>query len=528
MKTEQGWKRHSTTGSRALAGANGMQIGPDGRLHVVSAFGGELIAIDVDSGARETLAAPGGALSSPDDLAFSASGALFVSECMDARVSELRDGKARVVADGLPGANGIATLGERLFVNECRPAGRMFEVFPDGREPRLLADGLELPNGMCAGPDGFLYFVLVFSGKVARMPVDGGPVEIFAEGLAAPSSTRWGPDGKVWVSQGGNGEVVRIDPRDGSREVVAHARPGIDNLAISPDGRLFVSFYIDGEVLELTGAEQRPLLPRGLLGPYGVASAAGVALVADGMELVKAGEEGVEVLGKYTDPGYPGYLCGIAVAADGAIVTTSAGALCRFDPAAESSTVLAEGLSEPRGVALGADGEILVVESATGRLLAVARSAEPRASGQDPAGPAGFRVLASGLDRPADVALAPDGTAWVSEEGAGALVAIGEDGEVVTRIEGLASPQGIAVDGDTVYAIEVGSRTLRAWNRDGEATPVASDLPVGLDGASRPTLGGLPELIPGPVAPLAGLAAEPGRLYVGCDAEGFVMVLASE
>jgi sugar lactone lactonase YvrE len=513
MKTERGWRQHSTTGPRGLAGSNGMQIGPDGRLYVVSAFGGELIAIDVDCGEREVIAATGGALSSPDDLAFSSSGAIYVSECMDARVSELRDGSARVIADGLPGANGIATLGERIFVNECRPAGRMFEVFADEREPLLLAEDLELPNGMCAGLDGYLYFVLVFAGKVARMPVDGGPVEIFADGLQAPSSARWGPDDSVWVSQGGNGEVVRLDPHDGSSEVVARARPGIDNLAISPAGRLFVSFYIDGEVLELTGGEQRQLLPRGLLGPYGIAVVGGTALVADGMEIVKADDDGVEVLGKYTDPGFPGYLCGIAMDGDHAVVTTSAGALCRFDPAAGSSTVLADGLDEPRGVAVGSDGAILVVESGAGRLVEV--------------GPDGAtRTVASGLDRPADVALAADGTAWVSEEGARALTAIDRDGKVVTRIEGLDLPQGVAADGETVYAIEVGSRSLRGWTPAGESTPVASDLPVGLDGASRPTLGGLPELIPGPVSPLAGLAAEEGRLYLSCDGEGSVTVLA--
>lgn len=513
MKIENGWKLGATTGPRGLAGSNGMQIGPDGRLYVVSAFGGELAAIDVDSGAREVVSPPGGALSSPDDLAFGTGGAIYVSECMDARVTELRDGASRTVADGLPGANGIATFGDRVFVNECRPAGRMVEIFPDGGEPLLLADGLELPNGMSASPDGFLYFVLVFAGKVGRMSVDGGPVETVAEGLAAPSSTRWA-DGALWVSQGGNGEVVRIDPADGRPEVVARSRPGIDNLAISPDGRLFISYYIDGEVLELRGEEARTLVPRGLVGPYGVApSPGGGAFVADGMELARIdATAAVEVLGKYTDPGFPGYLCGIASDDGRLLVTTSAGALCEFDPAASTSTVLAEGLAEPRGVALRPDGDILVAEAGAGLLVEI--------------GPDGARrTLLADLDRPADVAVAADGTAWVSEEGAGALRGVGLGGDPVDGIDGLALPQGVATDGETIYVAEVGARRLISWRPGTAPVTIATDLPVGADGASKPILGGLPELIPGPVAPLAGLAAAGAKLVLAADGEGSVTIL---
>jgi hypothetical protein len=56
---------------------------------------------------------------------------------------------------------------------------------------------------------------------------------------------------------------------------------------------------------------------------------------------------------------------------------------------------------------------------------------------------------------------------------------------------------------------------------------IAEGLPVGTSGGGvRETLNGLPDVIPGPISPFAGVDSDAeGRLYVAGDAAGVVVVL---
>lgn len=512
------WRLARMTQPRGLASANGLRIGPEGALYVVSAFGSEIARLDPDAGTFSIVSPRGDGIASPDDLAFDSSGLMFVTECMDARVSALDSrGQTRIVADELPGANGITVSKDRIFITECRPSGRLLEVFDDGRRPSLMAENLALPNGMCVGPDERIYFVQVYSGEIVRMPVDGGAREVFASGLEVPSSVRLGPDGWIWCSQGHTGEVTRLDPASGQRETAAQARPGIDNLDISPDGRLFLSYYIDGQVIEVSAENgTRELVPAGLLAPYGLAWLDGTLHVADGMKSATVARTGeVEVGGKFTDEGFPGYVIGASACGALLCVTTTDGRVSLYDPSAGRSEVLVEGLHEPVGIAALPDGVAVAAEAGRGRVV------EVRADGS-------IAVLAQNLGRPVGVAVAPDGSCFVSDEKDGKVLRITQAGDVMVVRGDLQHPHGLAVHEDTVYVLEAGAQNLLALPvAGGGGESIASDLPVGAGGGKvHAPLGGLPELVPGPMSPFAGLAADPeGCLYVGADAVGAVLVL---
>src|ERR1700684_1388755 len=151
-----GWKLTSLTQPSTLFGANGMRIGPDGRLYVAQAFGSQVSAVDITSGAVTTISRIGGTVVSPDDLAFDSHGTLYATEVMSERVCARNpNGEVRVIADNVPAANGITAYQDPLFMDECRPDGRLFELFADGRAPRLIAEHLPLPNALSVGPDGF-------------------------------------------------------------------------------------------------------------------------------------------------------------------------------------------------------------------------------------------------------------------------------------------------------------------------------------------------------------------------------------
>src|SRR2546428_9249855 len=184
-----GWQISRLSPPSGLYGANGMQFGPDGKLDVAQAFGSQVSALDPTTGACQPVSPVGGPIVAPDDLAFDSRGVMYVTEVMSARVSaRTPDGQIRVIADNVPGANGITAYQDRLFMDECRPGGRLFELYPDGRAPRLLAADLPLPNALSVGPDGQLYFPEIAAGEIWRVPLAGGTPERFLAGLAVPTA----------------------------------------------------------------------------------------------------------------------------------------------------------------------------------------------------------------------------------------------------------------------------------------------------------------------------------------------------
>src|ERR1700730_11223717 len=84
--TCKGWNVSRITAPSMLFGANGMRVGPDGRLYVAQAFGSQVSAIDVASGAVTTISPVGGPIVAPDDLAFDSRGILYITEVMSERV----------------------------------------------------------------------------------------------------------------------------------------------------------------------------------------------------------------------------------------------------------------------------------------------------------------------------------------------------------------------------------------------------------------------------------------------------------
>ena len=174
--------------------------------------------------------------------------------------------------------------------------------------------------------------------------------------------------------------------------------------------------------------------------------------------------------------------------------------------------MLAQGLEELIGVAVGPRGAIVVAEFNTGRVLSIQ-------SGN-------VDVVASGLRGPMGVALGPDGACFVSEAGAGRVVKL-NGSAVETVLDGLTQPQGILVRDGHLYALDVGAKALLALDLTHKTRrTIAADLPVGAPPgvAPKPLRGIMP--FSGPQGPFAGIAAGPdGTLYVSADAEGSVLAL---
>lgn len=511
----EGWRLERLTPPSRLFGANGLRTGPDGRIYIAQVTGSQISAVDIDDGRIQIVSAKGGDIIAPDDVAFDSGGTLYATEVMDGRVSALgTDGRARVLRDDLPCANGITVFADRLFVNECRDGGRLMEVDRATGAARILLADLPSPNAMEVGPDGLLYYPLMTANEIWRIDPNGGDPQRVAGDLGVPDAVKFDADGYLVSTQVATGQVLRIDPRSGERTVLAQLSPCLDNLTFV-DGRLFVSNFT-GEITEvLRGGRTRTLLPGGLNWPLDLAVGDdGVLYVADGTYFYAAAPDGsLRTVGMLFSPGYPGFLRGIAPAEPGEfVVTTSGGQVARYRPAASETDYLATDFDQLYGVAIGPAGTIVFAELGAGRVHAL-RSGN-------------VETLAAGLHDPVGVAVDEDGAALVAESGAGRVVRLtGSRPDVV--VDGLGKPQGILVRDGQLYIVDAGAKEVIAvdLNTKTRAT-IATALPVGAPPGVEPKpLRGMPPFS-GPQGPFAGIAAGPdGALYVSADGDGSVLVL---
>ncbi len=513
------WTLSTVLAPSALFGANGMKVGADGQLYVAQAFGSQVSALDIESGAARTVIPVGDAVVAPDDLAFDSHGTLYITEVMSERVSaRLPDGSLRVIADNVPSANGITTYNDRIFMDEFRPDGRVLELFNDGRAPRVIAEHLNFPNALAMGPDDYLYFPQVVDGEIWRVSINGGTAERFVSGLAFPTAVKFSPKGELYTVEGASGEITRIDLQSRARSTVARVRPGIDNFAFTPDGRLFVSHFVDGGVAEISAdGHERVLVDAGMLGPFGLACGKdGRLYVADGMSLAVHAADGA-LLARHAllvDHNFPGFARGVAVDEAGdTYLTTSAGTVARYR-SGEPSVTLASALQRPTGLALAVDGSVLVCETGGGRLLAIARDGK-------------VSTVIRGLAAPVGVVALADGSCYVSESAAGRVVHV-VNGSSTTVMSGLREPQGLAWLNDSLFVIDRAARNLHCYTpANGRHEVLAEQLPVGAaPGIVPKTLPGMGDVMPGPLLPFTDLAASAdGRLFIGADGAGAVLAI---
>jgi sugar lactone lactonase YvrE len=513
----QGWRLERVTAPSWLFGANGLRTGPDGRIYVAQVTGSQISALDPVTGALETVAAKGGDIIAPDDVAFDSAGNLYATEVMDGRVSVLDPaGQTRVLRDDLPSVNGITVHQDRLFVNECRDGGRLLELDRGGAVSRVLLADLPSPNAMEVGPDGMLYFPLLTANEIWRIDPNGGEPQRVAAGLGVPDAVKFDDEGFLVSTQVATGQVLRIDPRSGDQQVLAQLTPGLDNLTFVGN-RLFASNFT-GEITEiLADGATRALLPGGLNWPLDLAVGDdGQLYVADGTYFYAARADGtLDTVGMLFSPGYPGFVRGLATGGAGEfVVTTSGGQISRYAPARAETEVLADGFDQLYGVAVDGDA-VVAAELGTGRVLSVRAGA--------------VEVLGSGLLDPVGVAIAPDGGVLVAESGAGRVVKLsGSTVDVVA--DGLGCPHGIAVADSRLFIVDAGSKEVVMMDLNTKARSViAADLPIGAPPGVEPKpLKGLPPFS-GPQGPFAGIAVAPdGTLYVSADGDGSVLALRQD
>lgn len=507
-----GWRLQRLGGPSDLFGANGIQLGPDGRLYVAQAFGAQVSAINLATGQIAHMLT-GDPIVAPDDLDFRADGTAYITDVATSTTWAWRPGGApEPYAVDQPANNGVTVRADgRIFIDEFRPGGRLLEGPGEaGRPSRVILEGLNGPNALDAGPDGRLFFPQVFAGEIWSVDPDSGATRRIVGGLGSPTAVKVAPDGSLVVPLSAEGVVVRVDPRSGAVATLAETPPGIDNVAVDGAGRLFVSHYVDGRVAEVpagVAAGQRPeriLNPPGFVGPFDVAERpGGTLIVADGLSIAYVEGDVVTRAGRLLTADSPGLVGAVHTTPDGRTYVAGRNAVWQYTPA--GARRIRDDFRNVTGLAMEEAGTLLVADHDAGEVHRI----HPDDGAGDP--------LVRDVSHPTRLAVAPDGALYISDAEAG-RVAVHRDGVTHTLTETFERPEGIAADADRVYVVDAAQRALLACARtDGSAELIIDGLPVGAPPGVRRLVSG------------SGLwLSADGALIVAADGDGSLLRLSRE
>lgn len=492
-----GYQTHTFIRGADIHGANGLAVDASGRLLVASVFGGELVALDPQTGQildrlGHDLGGPGVGVDAPDDVAVGPDGSIYWTDILVGEVGRLAPNGAVTKQFVGQGMNPIAfTASGRLFVAQAFFGDGLYELDPDlVNPPRVVIANSGAPpfpsqlNGFDFGPDGMLYSPQPFLGKIVRIDPESGAMTLLTQFPLGvnPTSVEFDSQGRLHASLG-DGTIVRVDRTTGTYSVVTRIRDAVlDNMVFDALDRLFVSNSDDGTIYAVApGGGVRTLSPGGLILPGGVALMAGASgheslFVADLWSLAEFDARSGRVLGvdRQSRAG-GGIIEPWTVAPDGGnVIVTSwmSNAVQVWDPAANEQVALFGDFALPMN-AIRFQGDLVVAELITGSVS--------RRTGSGPPSP-----IATGLVVPTGLAATNDDL-WVADWATGIVWKIVADGAILPSKQltagGFVFPEGMAVDTDgSLLVVEAGAdRLTRVDPATGLKTTVVDSLALGVE-----------------------------------------------
>jgi streptogramin lyase len=256
--------------------------------------------------------------------------------------------------------------------------------------------------------------------------------------FSEPTSIDLEPSGTLLVVENNPGRLLRVDPATGSVEVLAPALVRPFAVARAPSGAIYVSGGTVVRRISGTGAPETVTELDTDTGPVAIgangdvyfATATRVFRLAGGagtpVRLAGTGAQGGAGDGGPAADAQFAAPHGIALAADGALLVADTGndRVRRIDPATGVITAFAQ-VGIPDGMDVAPDGTIYVVEARSSRVVHLTATGTR------------LRLVGPSFQTPYDVEVAPDGVVYVLEAGpAGRIKRVAPDGTVTTVSRG--------------------------------------------------------------------------------------------
>ena len=225
----------------------GLERLSNGELIAAMRASGEVYRIRTDGTWQRIL--PGNGMTTPQALAFSPGGELFVCNGESGSIGRVGGGRAVPFAEVLSyimpmGYLAFQPNGELYFSEACpgfQP--RLVRISPAGLV-REVTRALDFPSGLAFTPGGTLHVAEYASGEVSSVSANGA-VTTLATGLHQPQALAADAAGLLYAAarwcRGEKDCIWKILP-DGSKTLfVDLEQAGLRALAFGPDGSLFVS-----------------------------------------------------------------------------------------------------------------------------------------------------------------------------------------------------------------------------------------------------------------------------------------------
>lgn len=499
--TSGGYEKTVFVRGAPIHGANGLAVDTTDRLLVASALGGEIVALNRQTGKILERVGHSRGVDAPDDVAVGPDGSIYWTDIQIGEVGRLSPSGAVTKQKVALGMNPVAFSSDgRLFVAQAFMGDGLYELDPNLVSPPkvVIPDSGTPPfvnqlNGFDFGRDGMLYAPQPFLGRIVKINPDTGSMVTVAEGFGAnpPTSVEFDSQGHLYATLRYE-DVVRIDVPTGTYEVYAHIKDLVaDNMTFDAADTMFVSDSTDGAVYRMpTGGKVRTLSRGGLILPGGIAvmkkpSGGASLFVADVWTLAEYGVRTGALRERLVQtPIGPSIVEPWTVAPDrGNLILTSwmSNAVQVWDVVGDKEVFLTRDFAVPLN-ALRFRGDLVVAQ-----LGDPSRNIPPSVARLDSTGQ--ITLLATGLAVPAG--LAGNGRdLWVSDWATGNVWKVVSNRTVLKSPQlvasGLSLPEGMAVAKDgSLLVVETGKQRLVKINRtSGRVTTLAHHLKVGLMGSA--------------------------------------------
>ena len=467
-----------------LVQAEGVAIDGLGNIYVADAGDNRVRKIS-RSGIIDTVAGTGVAgfagdggaattarLNHPYGIALDLAGNLYIADLGNARVrkvgltgliSTVAGGGSSAITAGMQATDG-ALMSPRnvavdfqgiLYISDF-DAQRVYQVAPSGVLTFLAGTGksgfsgdgsaatlaqISYPAGLATDVTGNIYIADSGNGRVRR--VWYGAISTVAQNVASPTGLSVDSGGHMYVSSSSVAARARVPSPAGLTVDVVSA----EDVASDPGGVLYTATQHNIQKLVGTSAtviagsstyaafgDGGPATSARLGGPVAIGLAAGGDLYIveqSANRIRKVGVNGyISILAG--DTAQVKAPSGIAVDAAGTIYFSDTGnnRVRRISAGGVLSTMV-DKLNGPACLRPAADGSLYVCDAGNDRVVKV--------------GPTGAVSVAASVTKPAGLAIAKDGTLYVST--GSQVVQVSAAGTLTTIVEALSSPGGLALDG---------------------------------------------------------------------------------
>lgn len=424
-------------------GPDDLAFGPDGALYWTAFFTGEVGRLNTE-GQAETMAWVGPGVNA---ISFSDDGRLFVSRVFLADELYEIDLKGlqppRLIRQGMGGLNAMDFGPEGDLYGPLWFMGQIARINVDTSDLSVVAEGLDTPGAVKFSPDGKLFAIDQHQGTLLRINIETGEKTIVAHPGAGADNLDFDAKGRVYITNAHEGSVNVVLPNGKMQALSPGGLSMPAGITINSQGVLVVAAaeslrHYDAR----TGAEQYVLHtaigdPRTLATPLTVSAYGEQQLVtswfSNTVQIWDPASQTIQA--SYHDFQVP--LNAVALGSDIIVVELGSHRVVRRKVGTLDTEVLMAGIPVATGLA-AANGQLFVADWLSGTIYQL------MANGQIMQTP---HPVITGLKQPEGMALDAQGRLLVLETGTQRLLRIDPEEPLVEVLAselliGLQGPQG--------------------------------------------------------------------------------------